>query len=154
MCQLLTKQRADEEAAKLYESFVESFEVEQRGGPQHGGGGHDPNGGFVRGGVVMPGQSPNARKYAEVDFSESLCVTLGMLHVLGAFRGTLVTCSCTAARLALPVAETVCTNTSQGYVCPARDSTKARNHTHPRPICHQSIPNTLICVHQCFVFQI
>lgn len=58
-------QRADEEAAKLYESFVESFEVEQRGGPQHGGGGHDPNGGFVRGGVVMPGQSPSARELWE-----------------------------------------------------------------------------------------
>lgn len=52
-------QRADEDAAKLYESFVESFEVEQRA-PQHGGGSND--GGFVRGGVVMPGQSPSARE--------------------------------------------------------------------------------------------
>ncbi|MEW5308379.1 MAG: hypothetical protein WDW38_000347 [Sanguina aurantia] len=51
------KRRADEDAAKLYESFVESFEVEQRA-PQQGGGSHD--GGFVRGGTVMPGQSPSA----------------------------------------------------------------------------------------------
>ncbi len=44
-------QKADEEAAKVYEEFVESFKSENDGGRQ-------PKQ-FVRGGTVLPGSKPS-----------------------------------------------------------------------------------------------
>lgn len=55
---LLTAQKAEEEAAKVYEEFVESFQANE---PQHNRYGPRDDGPkpFVRGGVVMPGSKPH-----------------------------------------------------------------------------------------------
>ena len=54
-CSLLTLQKADAEAAKLYEDFVESFAEDPADkGPKA----------FVRGEVIQPGQRPSDSGYS------------------------------------------------------------------------------------------
>ncbi len=57
-------QKADEEAAKVYEEFVESFKTEE---PSR------KSGGFVRGGTVLPGSKPTdgAAPYNQLLLSEA-----------------------------------------------------------------------------------
>lgn len=54
-------QKADEETAKLYEDFVESFQAPEPRRPAMGG---PPIRAFVRGGTVMPGQRPDEGAHA------------------------------------------------------------------------------------------
>jgi hypothetical protein len=71
-CTASQQQKADEEAAKVYEEFVESFKGDD-GGPGRDGGGVKA---FVRGGVVAPGSRSHEASGASCSAAVLACGTV------------------------------------------------------------------------------